>query len=1012
MKKIYLITFLLSSVFMFSQKKHYSEMISEGTYTVKEIQDAAEGYFENRDKGKGTGYKQYKRWEYQALRSMQDNGVLKSTSFYYNELERYSKYRNENATNARNASPDTGNWEELGPYSKNASSSSSAGTGRVMAMAVEKNNVNHILVGSETGGVWKSINAGTTWTPLSDNLANMRVNSLAIDPTNSSIYFWGSNDGTIFKSTDAGATWNILATVGSGLVNKILIDPSNTTKLYCSVENSGIYKSIDSGSTWTLISSLLDSGYDVDFKPLDPSVVYASGNVFLRSTDGGVTFTNMVSAGLPIYTTEYVSGTLNWKSTNQGSTDFGVTPITPKTGARMGLFYKGTNGASGNKTKIVTPVLNLNAATNAVVKFSYTQPNYAPDVDVLKVYYKTSATGAWVQLADYTVAQETWLDVTLNLPNPTANYYVAFEGEIHGPGSGGGVTLDDVSIEATNLGVVFTDGFESPSTNTFSDGAKMIAVSESDPTVVYIAEASEPSTQSSYFGALYKSTDSGANSIKIPHTTNFFSLTTSGSGTGGQAPFHMDVAVSQTNANIVFLGGGNTWRSTDGGANFSLASHWVDYTATSNNVGYTHADICIMEGVGSKIYVGSDGGFFVAKTPSTAMSTSFYTDMSTGLGIRQFYKFGISQTNPVVITGGSQDNGSSAFTASEEWYDWVGADGGEGFVDKNNSNLIYGSQQYGDFARTSDVVNGSVSNVGSTPDGDGNFITPMEQDPTIANTFYTGYKHVYKTANNGTNWIAISQAFPGNIGEFKIAQSNNLILYASYLDKLYKTTTGSGTWAELTSYTGGYINSIAIHPTNPNKVAIATRGSGKVFISSNGGGTWVESKFDLPNFSALALVWDNNTNDGVYVGMDYGVYYTDNTLTNTWIPFVNNLPNVKISELEVNYADNKLYVATYGRGIWRTPRYDINTLSTGTTVLVEGISMYPNPATQSFSLVSAKNETATIRVFNALGKLMHYSKDVNLIKELKIDISQYATGLYFVRINNEKGSITKKLIVN
>ena len=987
-------------------------MINAGTYTVQEIQSAANAYFANRDKGKGSGYKQYQRWEYQALRSMTDNGVLKSAEFYYDELESYNKKINKKGVSAKGAATDPGNWEQLGPYSKNATSSSSAGTGRVMAIAVDKTNVNHIIVGSETGGVWKSINAGANWLPLSDNLANMRVNSLAIDPTNSSIYFWGSNNGTIFKSVDAGATWNILATVGNGLVNKILIDPSNTTKLYCSVENSGIYKSIDSGSTWTLISSLLESGYDVEFKPLNPSIVYASGNVFLRSTDGGTTFTNMVSTGLPVYTTEYVSGTLEWKSTNQGSTDFGVTSITPKTGARMGFFHKGTNGASGNKTKIITPVLNLSTATNPVVKFSYAQPNYSPDVDVLKVYYKTSAAGAWVLLADYTIAQESWLDITLNLPNPSADYYVAFEGEIHSPGSGGGVNLDDISIEATNLGVVFTDGFESPSTNTFSNGAKMIAVSENDPSVVYIAEAFEPSTQNTYFGALYKSTDSGANSVKIPHTTNFFSLTTSGSGTGGQAPYHMDVAVSQTDANIVFLGGGNTWRSTDGGTNFSLASHWVDYTATSNNVGYTHADICIMEAVGSKIYVGSDGGFFVANTPSTAMSTSFYTDLSTGLGIRQFYKFGISQTNPVVITGGSQDNGSSAFTASGIWYDWIGADGGEGFVDKNNSNLIYGSQQDGAFSRTSDVVNGSVSSVGPTPDGSGNFITPMEQDPTIANTFYTGYKHVYKTSDNGANWTAISQAFSGNIGEFKIAQSNNLILYASYLGKLYKTTTGSGTWAELTSYTGGYINSIAIHPSNPNKVAIATAGVGKVYITSDGGTTWTAHLTNLPNFSALAVVWDDNTKDGLYLGMDYGIYYTDNTLGYSWTEFKNNLPNVKISELEINYVDNKLYAATYGRGIWRSPRFNTSTLALNEAELaLNEITLYPNPTSGDFKLTWNKNESVGVRIFNTQGKLMYYSKDVNLANEFKVDVSQYTPGLYFVRINSKNSVMTKKLLV-
>ena len=99
MKKIYLVLLLLSTGPLFSQSKDYSEMINEGTYTVQEIQAAAEAHFENKDKGRGSGYKQYKRWEYQALRSIKDNGVLRSNKFYYNELERYNNYINQNSVN-------------------------------------------------------------------------------------------------------------------------------------------------------------------------------------------------------------------------------------------------------------------------------------------------------------------------------------------------------------------------------------------------------------------------------------------------------------------------------------------------------------------------------------------------------------------------------------------------------------------------------------------------------------------------------------------------------------------------------------------------------------------------------------------------------------------------------------------------------------------------------------------------------------------------------------------------
>src|SRR5690606_34901408 len=96
------------------------------------------------------------------------------------------------------------------------------------------------------------------------------------------------------------------------------------------------------------------------------------------------------------------------------------------------------------------------------------------DIDELRVFYKTSAAGAWIQLGEYTEEEVVWSDITLNLPNPSATYYIAFEGTSN---YGRGLTLDDISVEASNLGVVFTEGFE-PLTHQFRNGPKMIAVSD------------------------------------------------------------------------------------------------------------------------------------------------------------------------------------------------------------------------------------------------------------------------------------------------------------------------------------------------------------------------------------------------------------------------------------------------------------------------------------------------------------------------------------------------------
>jgi hypothetical protein len=206
----------------------------------------------------------------------------------------------------------------------------------------------------------------------------------------------------------------------------------------------------------------------------------------------------------------------------------------------------------------------------------------------------------------------------------------------------------------------------------------------------------------------------------------------------------------------------------------------------------------------------------------------------------------------------------------------------------------------------------------------------------------------------------------------------------------------------------GDINSIAIHPTNPDKIAIATTGSQKVYVTDNGGSNWTSYLLDLPNFSARALVWEDNGNDGLYLGMNYGVYYTDNTMS-VWQPFSVNLPNVIISELEINTVTNEIYAATYGRGLWKSMLYD-TTLSTENFELSD-VVVYPNPASDKLH-VTLKNATVTeVVLFDALGKMVYKDNksDSQLIHS--VDVSSYDTGFYFLRISTSKGAVTKKILI-
>lgn len=135
---------------------------------------------------------------------------------------------------------------------------------------------------------------------------------------------------------------------------------------------------------------------------------------------------------------EYVSGTENWMyvSTNQNGS------ITPRTGSLMAEFKKAN--PSGEVTKLVSPALDLTSLSSPQLIFYYANVGWQGDIDELRVYYKTSATDTWTQIGnDYTNEHTSWTQISLQLPNPSSEYYIAFEGTAN---FGRGVNIDDVWV--------------------------------------------------------------------------------------------------------------------------------------------------------------------------------------------------------------------------------------------------------------------------------------------------------------------------------------------------------------------------------------------------------------------------------------------------------------------------------------------------------------------------------------------------------------------------------------
>ena len=437
-------------------------------------------------------------------------------------------------------------------------------------------------------------------------------------------------------------------------------------------------------------------------------------------------------------------------------------------------------------------------------------------------------------------------------------------------------------------------------------GRTLVAVSAANPNYVYAVQAS-----GSLFGRMYKSTDAGltftTTVVGSPASgTNYFGYETNGTGTSGQATYDMALDVSPINAAEVYIAGIICWKSINEGISFTAITAW----SLPNGVGYNHADVHGLFWINSTIYSISDGGIY-----KSTNSGEDWVDLSTGLGIRQFYRIANSQTNATVITGGAQDNGSVVRQASGTWADWLGADGMEGLVSPTNHLNIWGTSQNGSIYRS---TNGGNSYSSLPRPSAGQWVTPLAIHPTNETILYGGWTGVYKSTNSGSSWTNISSgAISVTLADLAVAPSDPNYIYASTGSTLYVTTNDGATWT--TRSAPATINDIAVDPANPSKIWIACNSTtNRVMVSTDAGATFTNVSANLPAIVARAVVVDDNTPRGIYVGMNIGVYYKTEPDAN-WTNYSDNLPLVAINELEIQKNAGKIRVATYGRGVWESP---------------------------------------------------------------------------------------------
>ena len=169
-------------------------------------------------------------------------------------------------------------------------------SGRITAIDVERRNPKVMYVGAASGGVWKSKNGGSAWSPIFDAQPTQNIGALAIDQKNPSTIWAGTGEGNprnsmnlgmgVFKSLDGGVTWQHMGLEATKTIHRIIVDPTNSNTVYVGAmgdpftpnSNRGLYKTTDGGRTWKKILYSNDqSGIaDLVMDPLNPNKLFAS----------------------------------------------------------------------------------------------------------------------------------------------------------------------------------------------------------------------------------------------------------------------------------------------------------------------------------------------------------------------------------------------------------------------------------------------------------------------------------------------------------------------------------------------------------------------------------------------------------------------------------------------------------------------------------------------------------------------------------------------------------------
>ncbi len=542
-------------------------------------------------------------------------------------------------------------WVNVGPVNTG---------GCTKALAFHPTDGNTIYAGAAAGGVWKTTNAGSSWTPLTDLvIPDLAVASIAVDPSSPNTIYVGSGDPSVasdglpgtglYKSTDAGSTWNRMASATlTGGVNKVLVHPTNSNIVFaCSYDNGrGVYRSTNGGVTFTKVFTAAAVIWDIiSAQKIGNQLLmyFVEGNQpggtstecgVYKSLDDGATWIKISVGGLPAGNTIGKSAL----AIPSGDKTKVYCLMAKPDGNLQGLYLSTNSGVLFNQVATVpSSIFNPNGNGPQGWYDLYlaiaptTTPNDTLYIGGVEAYYSFNSGNSWTAYSDYSGTHNVHVDNQSIAIDPTNSrrVYTGTDGGVYRSIDAGQTwTYRSAGMETMRFYHIGLDKNDFLKTYAGAqDQGTWKVTSGQSPSQIFGGDGFQPIVDPSNsntiyaegpVGDLFKSTNGGGNFTSIDDPA-FVQGNANFEPSDWETPF----AMAPKNSSTLFTGRQRLWQSVNGGSSWNAISP----TLVLNNYTYLIESIGLSPANNQHFWTGYQGG----KIRLTTDGGSNWADKSTGL---------------------------------------------------------------------------------------------------------------------------------------------------------------------------------------------------------------------------------------------------------------------------------------------------------------------------------------------------------------------------------------------